>query len=171
MTVNGQRGTSSTHFTVPGTDGGATLSVTNIRPTSASVGDMIKISGLGFSTTPSENEVVFNGDAINQTDNVETTPLVADATFLDVEVPSGAKTGPISVKIGGSIAVSGQIFTVEAGIFSTTISEGEIRVYPNPATEELHFVNLSHNSTYIYKIYSLSGSGDREEVYYRVIVL
>ena len=157
VTVSGQTGTSSTHFTVPGTDGGATLSVTNIRPTSASVGDMIKISGLGFSTTPSENVVVFNGDAINQTDNVETTPLVADATFLDVEVPSGAKTGPISVKIGGSIAVSGQIFTVEAGIFGTTISESTISVYPNPTSGELYFVNLSHNSTYMYKIYSLLG--------------
>ena len=162
VTVNRQTGTSSTHFTVPGTDGGATLSVTNIRPTSASVGDMIKISGLGFSTTPSENEVVFNGDAINQTDNVETTPLVADATFLDVEVPEGAKTGPISVKIGGSIAVSGQIFTVTDGTdpsspFSTTTSESTISVYPNPTSAELYFVNLSHNSTYIYKIYSLLG--------------
>ena len=165
VTVDGQRGTSTTSFTVPGTepapdpspDGTVDPSVTNINPLSSSVGDMIKISGLGFSITPSENTVVFYGDAIKQDDDVETTPITSTEFSLDVEVPEGAQTGPVGVKVGGKFAVSGQIFAVSAGVFSTSKAESGLHVYPNPASEEIHFSGLLPTRRYTYKIYSLVG--------------
>ena len=53
VTVGGQTATSKIVFTVPV----RSISITNIRPVTAAVGNTITISGLGFSTTATENEV------------------------------------------------------------------------------------------------------------------
>ena len=149
-------GTSFTNFTVTQPPPPSPI-VSSFMPNIGAVGASVTIRGQNFSDTPTENTVTFGGGAVAM-------PSVASTTSLTVQVPEGAQTGRISVKVGGRIAVSGQRLTVEAGIFSTTASEGEIRVYPNPTSGELYFVNLSHNSTYMYKLYSLLGQEMRSDV-------
>ncbi len=87
VTVAGETATSATDFTlIP------TLSVSGFAPTLGVIGASITITGSGFSTVPSENEVKFNG----------TTATVSAATLtqLTVAVPAGASNGTVSVKVG-----------------------------------------------------------------------
>ncbi|MEQ9591229.1 MAG: IPT/TIG domain-containing protein [Cyclobacteriaceae bacterium] len=87
VTVAGETATSATDFTlIP------TLSVSGFAPTLGVIGASITITGNGFSTVPSENEVKFNG----------TTATVSAATLtqLTVAVPAGASNGTVSVKVG-----------------------------------------------------------------------
>ena len=65
------------------------LSVTSI-PLSGAIGSSVVINGTGFSNTPSDHEVKFNG--------VVGTVTEANPTKLTVTVPAGATTGKISVK-------------------------------------------------------------------------
>ena len=81
----------------------------------------------------------------------------ATDTFLKVKVPTGAKPGNISVRVNDQTAVSGQTFTVLAGIFSQPSLSEEIGVYPNPTSGELRFTNLSSTHAYVYKLYSIVG--------------
>ena len=117
VTVGGQTATSKIDFTVSV----GSISITNIRAVRADVGDTITISGLGFSTTAQENEVIFNGDAIIVGDDVTTTSFEATATSLKVEVPTGAKPGNISVRVNDQTAVSGQTFIVLAGLYFSSL--------------------------------------------------
>lgn len=52
----------------------------------------VTITGVSFSATASENEVRFNGTIANVTN--------ASATLLTMQVPAGATTGKISIKVG-----------------------------------------------------------------------
>jgi YD repeat-containing protein len=73
---------------------------------SAGVGATVHIRGTGFSTTPGENAVRFNG---------ATAPVVSSTrTELVVTVPATATSGPIVVSTPGGSAASSQPFTVLA---------------------------------------------------------
>jgi YVTN family beta-propeller protein len=81
----------STSFT---TAGPPALAVGSISPPSGTVGITAVLSGTGFSTTPAQNTVLFNG-----------TPGIVTAAgkdFLDVTVPIGATSGPVQVTVGAS---------------------------------------------------------------------
>jgi hypothetical protein len=67
-------------------------------------GATITITGVSFSATPSENEVRFNGAIANVNS--------ATTTQLTVQVPAGATTGKISVKVGDQTAYSQTDFLV-----------------------------------------------------------
>lgn len=122
--------------------------VTAIQPLSGPPGTAVTISGRGFSSEASGNQVAFNGTAATVT-NASESELVAT-------VPDGATTGTVSVTVGQS-TVMGPNFTVEAaapGIssiepdsgtvgrevmisgmnFSTTASENEISFNGTDAT-------------------------------------
>src|SRR2546427_7176184 len=85
-----------------------------VTPMHARVGAAVIIRGPGFSSTPSENTVQFNG----------TTAAVssATATQLVVTVPAGATTGALSVTSPGGSANSASAFTVlsDAGLPTIT---------------------------------------------------
>ena len=66
-----------------------TVSIIAVSPGSGAVGATVTISGTGFSTTPSQNAVTFNGTAATVTS--------ATANRLVTTVPSGATTGTIAV--------------------------------------------------------------------------
>jgi RHS repeat-associated protein len=72
---------------------------------SGPVGSSVTIYGTGFSSTPSQNTVSFNG--------VAATVTSASATKLVATVPAGASTGPISVTSPAGSATSASSFTVE----------------------------------------------------------
>ena len=166
VTVDGETTTSSQIFTVLSED---ELAITNISPSSGSAGADVTITGQNFGATETDNEVTFLGAENDPSDDQVAVVSTSNTTQIVVRVPEDAMTGKISVTVGSETAISSQVFTVRDGTepsspFSVTSSEGEIRVYPNPTSGELHFVNLSHNSTYMYKIYSLLGQEMRSDV-------
>jgi hypothetical protein len=80
------------------------LAVTGFSPTSGAVSDSVTVYGAGFSSTPANNTVKFNG--------VTASVTASDAGSIATTVPSGATTGPVSVTVGGITATSAQSFVV-----------------------------------------------------------
>ncbi len=78
-------------------------SITNLSPTSGSLGTSVTISGANFGTTQGTSTVTFNG--------VTATPTNWADTSITVPVPAGAATGPVVVTARGS-ASNGVTFTV-----------------------------------------------------------
>lgn len=84
----------------------STISVLAFSPAQGVPGTQIAVDGTGFSPTPSQNTVKFNG----------VTAEVASATSnqLKVTVPATASSGPITVTSTAGTATSAQPFTVLA---------------------------------------------------------
>lgn len=80
------------------------LAISEVSPDKGLVGDSITIGGDGFSTTPANDLVKFNGAVA--------TVVSATATQLVAKVPSGASSGSVTVTVGSSTATSPQSFTV-----------------------------------------------------------
>jgi hypothetical protein len=77
-------------FTVLPSDG-PTLSA--VAPTSGTAGTAVTLTGTGFSATPSQNIVKFNG--------IEATVTNATTTTLTVTVPAEATSGDVTVTVNG----------------------------------------------------------------------
>jgi hypothetical protein len=77
--------------------------INNIAPTSGSGGDSVIIAGTNFSTTLTDNVVLFNG--------VPATVKSATATKLVVLAPSTGTTGYVTVKVKTSETATGPKFT------------------------------------------------------------
>ena len=94
--------------------GSSLLSIIEFTPKSGPVGTTVNLFGTGFSTTPANNTVKFNG----------VTAAVTSATQTEIvaTVPSGATTGPISVTVGASTATSALAFTVIGATGAPTIT-------------------------------------------------
>jgi YD repeat-containing protein len=82
------------------------VSIIEFTPKSAPIGTSVTIHGTGFSTTPSENRVIFNG--------VPATVISATATQIVATVPSGAASGPIAITTPTGSTTSTSPFTVTA---------------------------------------------------------
>ena len=80
------------------------VSVIEFTPNSGRIGAAVTIYGTGFSTTPSQNTVTFNG--------VAATVTSASATKITTTVPASATTGPISVTSPSGTAASNSAFVV-----------------------------------------------------------
>jgi YD repeat-containing protein len=80
------------------------LAILNFTPSQGPVGTRVTLQGQGFSATPSENTVTFNGTGA--------AVLSATQTSLVVTVPPGATTGPIAVTVAGNTATSDRQFSV-----------------------------------------------------------
>ena len=92
----------------------ATLSLITFSPTTGPVGTLVTIYGTGFSTTPSQNTVTFNG--------VTATVSASTATQITTTVPSGATTGVIGVTTSAGSVSSSTSFTVAAAATPTISS-------------------------------------------------
>ncbi|MFB3112904.1 MAG: CARDB domain-containing protein, partial [Gemmatimonadales bacterium] len=90
------------------------VSIIEFTPNSGPVGTTVTIYGTGFSATPSENTVTFNG--------VKATVTSATPTQIVTSVPSGATTGPIAVTAPAGSATSTAAFTVTASGGPPTIT-------------------------------------------------
>jgi hypothetical protein len=93
---------------------GPVATITSFTPTNGPVGTAVTISGTNFSTTPSNNEVQFNG--------VTATVSSSTATSITTSVPAGATTGTITVTVSGVTATSSMSFTVPTGPAPTITS-------------------------------------------------
>ncbi|MFA0960680.1 IPT/TIG domain-containing protein [Roseivirga sp. BDSF3-8] len=79
--------------------------VSSFSPDSGLEGETITINGTNFSETSSENSVNFSS-------GVAATVTSASSTSLEVEVPTGAVSGPVSVTVDGQTGTSTAEFTV-----------------------------------------------------------
>jgi YD repeat-containing protein len=82
----------------------ATVSIIEFTPSGGPIGTSIIIYGTGFSSTPGENTVTFNG--------VGAAVTSAAATQMTATVPAGAVTGPIAVTSPSGSATSSTAFEV-----------------------------------------------------------
>lgn len=87
--------------------------IERLSPASGFALSMDTITGKGFSATAAANSVAFNG--------VPATVVSALPTRLVVQVPAGATSGPVTVKVGEHTA-TGPVFTVLAKHTITAIS-------------------------------------------------
>lgn len=87
--------------------------ITGFSPTTASAGATVTITGTYFDATPANNTVTFSG-------NAAATVTAATTTQLTVTVPSGAKTGPITVSNDGGTVSTSTDFTVAQPPSATT---------------------------------------------------
>ena len=92
----------------------SSVSIIYFTPSSGPTGTTVTISGTGFSTTPSQNAVTFNGTAA--------TVASSSATQIVATVPSNATTGPIKVTVAANSATSSKAFTVGAAQAPTVTS-------------------------------------------------
>lgn len=81
-----------------------TTSIISFSPTSGLIGTTVNILGSDFSTTLSQNNVLFNG--------ITALVTAGSATSLTVIVPDGATTGAVSVTVNGVSATSSSFFTI-----------------------------------------------------------
>jgi hypothetical protein len=78
--------------------------VSSFSPTKGAVGTTVTINGANFSTTAADNLVDFNGTTANV--------VSAIAETIEVEVPAGATSGPITVSVDGIATSSSEDFIV-----------------------------------------------------------
>ena len=92
----------------------STLSIVDFQAKRGQVGASVNVFGTGFSSTPSNNTVTFNGTAASVSS--------ASPTQLSVSVPSAATSGPISVQVGTATATTSANYTVTSESAGPTIS-------------------------------------------------
>ena len=92
----------------------SSVSIIEFTPGSGTVGASLTIYGTGFSATPSQDTVTFNGAAAPVTS--------ATVTQIATSVPTGATTGLIAVTTPSGSATSSGSFTVTASTGAPTIT-------------------------------------------------
>lgn len=93
--------------------------IVSYSTSTAEPGASVVISGSGFSETPADNIISFNGELAEVT--------AASATSLTATVPARALTGPITLTVAGNDPVTGSVFTVvrpDVSITSIDIDQG-----------------------------------------------
>jgi hypothetical protein len=91
----------------------ATPKITVMTPSGGPVGTLVVIVGSGFGTTQGTSTVTFNG--------IPVTWVSWGSTTLEVQVPAGATTGSVVVKVSGASS-NGEAFTVTAPPVITNMS-------------------------------------------------
>lgn len=93
------------------------VTILSIEPSKGPVGTTVTITGIGFSATPSSNQVTFGGGATAIVQSFTTTSILTT-------VPDGAVTSPITVTTSTGSATSTQQFVVLPAIASMSPSFG-----------------------------------------------
>jgi YD repeat-containing protein len=150
---------------------GTAVKIVYVSPGEGAIGATVIVSGTGFSATPAQNTLTFNGTSATVT--------AATTTQLVTTVPSGATTGTISVTTPSGSAVSPESFVVVAGAggaptitgFSPTVGVPGVSLSvtgtnfdPQPANDHLR-VNVTYAAvssatpTALTTVVPVSGSG------------
>lgn len=79
--------------------------IESVEPMSGAIGEIVVIEGKDFGDLMEENTVKFN-------DHIASI-ITASTTRLVVTVPKGAKSGPVTVKVGSRTAKSDTDFVVK----------------------------------------------------------
>jgi YD repeat-containing protein len=107
----------------------------SFNPTSGAPGTTVTLVGSGFSTTPANNTVTFNGAAATVSN--------ATANTLTVTVPAAATTGAIAVTVGANKVTSSANFTVIAAPSITSITPPYLLANQTNATIVVNGTNLT----------------------------
>ena len=126
------------------------VAVLEFAPRIGAAGTSVSISGTGFSATPSQNTVKFNGTtatvtASTTTEVVATVPSNATTGTIQVTTPSGSSTSAVAFTVQApnlptissvsvAIGAPGTALTVTGTNFSTTIGLNNLRVNKSFAT-------------------------------------
>lgn len=94
---------------------GTTLAITSLDVNSGPYTTRVTITGKGFSTTPSEDQVSFNGHSA-VLEAISSTQIVAD-------VPLAAGTGNVTITVNGKTA-TGPVFTYQTAEVVTFVAGG-----------------------------------------------
>ncbi|HEY0274208.1 MAG TPA: IPT/TIG domain-containing protein, partial [Chitinophaga sp.] len=86
--------------------GSRPLAISGFWPSSGNAGTIVTISGSGFSSTPQENGVSFNGAAARV--------MEANDTTIIAEAPADGATGVIAVTVNGKTAKGSNPYTYQA---------------------------------------------------------
>lgn len=101
VNINGVQVQSTSDFVVL-----PTPALNSFSPGVGTIGTLVTLSGTNFRTATSENEVFFDG--------VPAVVATASATTLTTQVPAGAATGPITLRISGVTLTSSSPFVIDA---------------------------------------------------------
>ena len=122
--------------------GGATLFaqplITDFSPTAGTTGDVIMLTGSGFSVNPSGISVHFwNGVSA-------TIKFISSDTLMTVTVPSGASTGPLSIQqgTGNPTYTTGDFLVVGSGPYISDVSPAYGSVNDLVTISGVHLTNL-----------------------------
>ncbi len=122
-------------ITTSSVGGGTTLAIFNFTPQQGGIGTTVTIQGQNFSATPASDVVKFNGTAATVT--------AATTSSLTVTVPSGATTGPISVKVGTATATTTTNFTLLQNPVITSVSPSSAIQGATVSTFQVTGLNLT----------------------------
>lgn len=118
-----------------------TVSIVEFTPNSGPTGSSVTIYGTGFSATPSQNTVTFNG--------VSATVVSSTATTIVATVPGSATTGAIAVTSPNGSASSAASFAIVSAAAVPTISSFSPSIGPEGTAVTVSGTNfdstLSHN--------------------------
>jgi hypothetical protein len=120
--------------------------ITNLNPTSGSVGTSVQISGASFGTPQGSSTVTFNGTVA--------IPTSWSSNLITVPVPSGATTGNVVVTVAG-VPSNGINFTVT--IISVSVAPPTANVAAG--TTAFFTATLQNDVRGQSVIWSLSGAG------------
>lgn len=84
------------------------LAIFDFTPGRGAAGTEVHIEGQGFSSTPSQNSVSFNG--------APASVLSATSSSISAIVPTGATTGPIAVTVGAQSSASVEAFVIDENV-------------------------------------------------------
>ncbi len=104
--------------------GSQAVQITLVSPNAGRPADPVEIFGKGFSATPAQNTVTFNGVPVPTTDIQE-----ASLNYLRVRVPSSATTGTVRVQVGPDFGDSPGPFTVLSST-PLTITPSQVSLLP-----------------------------------------
>ncbi|HEV8545517.1 MAG TPA: IPT/TIG domain-containing protein, partial [Candidatus Limnocylindrales bacterium] len=117
--------------------------ILEVSPDSGPAGTTVAIDGTGFSATPSQNTVKFNGVTATvvsstTTEIVATVPATATTGTISVTAPSGNATSPTTFTVGStaptitsftpSIGVTGTSLTITGTKYETTTAANAVRL-------------------------------------------
>jgi uncharacterized protein (TIGR03437 family) len=94
-----------------------TPTVTALSPDNGELGTTVTITGTNFSTTATQNAVLFNGKSA--------TVVSANASSIVAQVPEGAGTGPVTVTTNGKTGTSATPFTYKLTLFTSLLAGSE----------------------------------------------
>jgi YD repeat-containing protein len=117
-------------FTITG------LAIFNFTPQQGAVGTAVTVYGQGFDLNPAGNLIQFGG-------GMTAVVTAATATTLQVNVPLGAITGPVSATVGGETAVSTSDFTVTLAPVITSLSPNYALQGTTDVTVQVTGINLT----------------------------
>ena len=107
-------------------------SITSFSPTTGRIGEIITITGSGFSTAASDNSVSFGGASFSDSRAADAFEVNSGGTEIKVHVPANAQSGKVRVQVGfgGTVVTSTADFTFVAptitGFSPTTARIGEV---------------------------------------------